>query len=379
MAATKKHQCLRCPKRFVKKYALDAHNDWHDGIKRFRCEPCQKAFTRQNDLRAHNSEQHTSAAKTSCSICGAAFHRKSSLSRHWKRHRLVQLVADACSEPVNLAAVVCPTKAAAAGNAAMQLDHTRVKSQPHLQYQGDGLTAAMCAMYLSELEAYKHVSAQAYADIRSVTNHLCLSDNSAQLLVAWELIDEIRQTLGIPHSSSFLHKFVADFTTSRLAITGIGNSSIRRPSLHDIDALMSATYKSYKNEIKAMTNTLEAPKLIADSHDNSLSDKRTILAELNSLPLSMRARTFNLLGMAMSRILFATKDNYPPTSDAVEYDSEFLIEKSWTELEYEENVLNARQQRAVKIIHFFERMDKTSRDEMMDWWKAIALPNFANA
>lgn len=80
---TKRYECEACEARYTSKCAFEDHLRSHTGEKPFKCEVCEKAFGSSRYLRTHM--QSHSKSRHECSVCGASFTFKGSLSSHVKR------------------------------------------------------------------------------------------------------------------------------------------------------------------------------------------------------------------------------------------------------------------------------------------------------
>ena len=74
--------CQFCPKTFLYKAELEAHENTHTGTKDYKCH-CGKAYSSKKALYDHNKIVHSQAKETfSCEVCGKVLRDKYKLKYH---------------------------------------------------------------------------------------------------------------------------------------------------------------------------------------------------------------------------------------------------------------------------------------------------------
>uniref|UniRef100_A0A182P2R6 Protein krueppel n=1 Tax=Anopheles epiroticus TaxID=199890 RepID=A0A182P2R6_9DIPT len=83
---TRMYECTQCRKQIVGKRSFDRHLQTHNELKAFGCATCGKRFSRRDKLRRHERiHQHTDRQFT-CPNCSAKFVRKDAYESHLKIH-----------------------------------------------------------------------------------------------------------------------------------------------------------------------------------------------------------------------------------------------------------------------------------------------------
>ena len=60
----RKHQCLQCCKKFVRKSHLNVHMRIHDGVRPYTCDICKSSFTQIGDMKRHRARHANGEIRT---------------------------------------------------------------------------------------------------------------------------------------------------------------------------------------------------------------------------------------------------------------------------------------------------------------------------
>uniref|UniRef100_A0A182NEM8 Protein krueppel n=1 Tax=Anopheles dirus TaxID=7168 RepID=A0A182NEM8_9DIPT len=87
-ASSKIYDCSKCPKRFLSKISLRAHQSTHspEESRKYECPHCKKHLSGKREFE-HHLQTHMSMKPFACATCGKRFSAKDKLHRHERVHQ----------------------------------------------------------------------------------------------------------------------------------------------------------------------------------------------------------------------------------------------------------------------------------------------------